>query len=119
MKCYMPATGIVKIIDTLQYIPKEFTFQITTTEDYLQQEIGYIIAIMKYPLKRLTFLYYGNEKKHNQAYLPHFEKKHISAPLEKFHYPQCYNRVRMKIFNTKILSAHQHQIRGWNRFRNL
>ena len=25
----------------------------------------------------------------------------------------------MKIFNIKISSAHQHQIQGWNRFRNL
>ena len=31
MQCYMPATGIVRIADTLQYIPKKFAFPTTTT----------------------------------------------------------------------------------------
>ena len=43
MKCCMPATCIVIIIDTLQYIPKAFAFPKTTTKDYLQQAIGEII----------------------------------------------------------------------------
>ena len=47
MHCYMPATGIVQITDILQYIPKAFAFPKTTTEDYLQQAIGKIIAIIK------------------------------------------------------------------------
>ena len=40
MHCYMPATAIVRITDTLKYIMKVFTFPKTTTEDYLQKEIG-------------------------------------------------------------------------------
>ena len=40
MQCYMPATGNVKTIDTLQYIPKAFASPKTTTEDDLQQAIG-------------------------------------------------------------------------------
>ena len=44
MQCYMPATEIVRIIDTLQYIPKTFAFPKTATEDYLQQAIGDIIC---------------------------------------------------------------------------
>ena len=43
MKCYMPTTGVVRITDTLQYIPKAFSFPKTTTEDYLQHDIGDII----------------------------------------------------------------------------
>ena len=39
MKCFMPAAGVVKIIDTLQYTPKAFAFPKTTIEDYLQQAI--------------------------------------------------------------------------------
>ena len=58
MQCYIPATGIVRITDTLQYIPKAFVFPKTTTEDYLQQAIGDIIAIMKNPPKTLPFLSY-------------------------------------------------------------
>ena len=38
-QCYMPATIIVLITDTLQYIPKTFVSPKTTTEDYLQQAI--------------------------------------------------------------------------------
>ena len=52
----MPATGIVRITDTLQYIPKAFVFPKTTTEDYLQQHIGDIIATMKNPPKDTSFL---------------------------------------------------------------
>ena len=35
MQCYMPITGVVRIIDALQYIPKAFAFPKRTTEDYL------------------------------------------------------------------------------------
>ena len=35
MQCYMPANVIVRITDTLQYIPKSFAFLKTSTEDYL------------------------------------------------------------------------------------
>ena len=47
MQCHMPETVIVGINDTLQYIPKAFSFPNTTTEDYLQQGIGGIIAIRR------------------------------------------------------------------------
>ena len=39
----MPATGIVRITDTLLYIAKEFALLKTTTEDDLHQEIEDII----------------------------------------------------------------------------
>ena len=60
MQCYMPAAGILHITDTLQYIPKVFTFLKTNTEYYLQQEIGDIIAIIQYPPKTLNYLSYGD-----------------------------------------------------------
>ena len=62
MKCYMTATYIVIINDTLQYIPKAFAFPRTSIEDYLKQSIGDIIEILKYPLKTLPFLSYGDAK---------------------------------------------------------
>ena len=55
MQCYIPATGIFRITDTLQYIHKSFSFPKTTTENYLQQVIGDIIAIMKDPLETFPF----------------------------------------------------------------
>ena len=55
----MPVTCILRIKDTLQYIPKAFAFPKTTTEDYLQQAIGDIIAIMKNPPKTHPILLYG------------------------------------------------------------
>ena len=51
----MPATGIVRITDTLQCIPKAFAFPKTTTEDYLQKSIGDIIAIMIDPKRHFLF----------------------------------------------------------------
>ena len=62
MQCYMPATGIVRITDTLQYIPNNFAFPTTTTKYYLHQAIGEIITIMKYPPKTLPLLSYGDAK---------------------------------------------------------
>ena len=56
MKCYMPVTGIERITDTLQYIPKAFAFPKSTAEDYLQRAIGDIIAIMNNPPKTPPFL---------------------------------------------------------------
>ena len=63
MKCYMPVTGIVRIIYTLQYTPKTFYFPKTTTESYLQQAILDIIEMMKYPLKTLPLFHYVNATK--------------------------------------------------------
>ena len=36
MQCYMPATSILQIKNTLQYNPKEFAFPKTITENDLQ-----------------------------------------------------------------------------------
>ena len=60
---YMPATGIVIITYTLQYIPKAFSFPQEPTEDFLQHAIGDIIAIMKDTPKTLPFLSYGDATK--------------------------------------------------------
>ena len=61
MYCYMPRTGIVKITDTLQNILKSFALPKITTDYYLQQAIGYMIAIMKDPPKTPHSLLYGYE----------------------------------------------------------
>ena len=58
IQCYILSTGIVRITDTLQYIPKACTFPNTNTENYLKQEIGDIIEIIKDPLRIPLFLYY-------------------------------------------------------------
>ena len=70
MQCYMPATGIVRITDTFQYIPKAFAFPKTSIEDYLQQSIGDMILIMKDPPKTITFLYYVYAKKTKSIKIP-------------------------------------------------
>ena len=59
----MPATDIVRITDTLQYISKSFALPKTTTEDYMQQEIEYRVAIMKDPQKKIPFFSYGDTAK--------------------------------------------------------
>ena len=63
MQCYMPATGIVRITDTLQYIPKTFALPTTTTEEHLQLAIGDIITITKDPPITLPLLSYGDATK--------------------------------------------------------
>ena len=80
----MQVTGIIIIIDTFQNIPKEFSFPKIPSEDFLQQAIGDIIAIMNNPLKTPTLLSYGDAKKFDQSYFPHIAKKHISTVLTDF-----------------------------------
>ena len=63
MKCYMPATGSVRYTDTLQFISATFKFPKTTTEGYLREYIGDILALLKYPPKTLHFLAYDDATK--------------------------------------------------------
>ena len=81
MKCYMPAIVIVRITDTIQYIPKGFAFPKTATEDYLQWAIGYIIAIMNKPPKKIPLMSYGDGTKH--------AINHISHILHRSTYQPC------------------------------
>ena len=80
----MPDCGIVRIIDTPQYIPKTFAFWTTTTEDYyLQRAIGDKIVIIKDTPKTLPFLSYCDATKntiiqidhilHRSKYQPHLQ----------------------------------------------
>ena len=79
IQCYMSATGMVIITDTLQYIQKEFSIPNTTTEYYLQQTIGDIISILKEPPNTPPFFSYHYAKKFYQSDYPYFAKNHISA----------------------------------------
>ena len=113
----MHETGIVRITDTLQYTPKAFSFPKTTTEDYLQQEIGDIIAVMKDPLKIIPFSLNGDATKIQSTRLHTFCKEAQLSPASKFYcYPQCYHRARMKVFNHQKSRTYRHQIQRWNRF---
>ena len=120
MQCYMPETGIVIITDTLQYIPKSFVFPKTTTEDYLQQSIGDIIAIMKNLPNTLRFLSYGDAKKMQPIRLNTSRTgAHLNHAYKFYPCHHCYHRVRVKIFNFRISPAYQYYLREWNRFLNL
>ena len=80
MQCNMPATGIVRTTDTLQYIAKESALPKTTTEDYLQQAIVEIIAILQDPPKTLTLLSYGDAKKYAIYQIAHILQKSTAQP---------------------------------------
>ena len=83
IKCYMNATGIVGITDTLQYIPNSFAFPKTTTEDYLQHAIGDIIEIMKYHPKTPPFLSYVEATKNAINRISHILRRNTSQPRLK------------------------------------
>ena len=70
MQYYMPTTGIVRITDTLQCIPKAFAFPKKPTEDYLQQAIGDLTVIMKDLPKTLPFLSCGDATNIRSIILP-------------------------------------------------
>ena len=81
----MPTTGIVRIADTLQYIPKTFAFPKTATEDYLQQAIRDIIAIKKNPPKTLPLFLYGDVTKNAVNQIAQILHRSTSQPqLQNF-----------------------------------
>ena len=80
MQCYIPATAIVRITDTLQYIPKSLALPKQITGYYLQQAIWDIIAIMKKPLNILPFLSYVDAKKNAINQISHILHINTSQP---------------------------------------
>ena len=107
----MPATGILRITDTLQYIPKEFAFPKTTTKYDLQKAIGDMIAITKDPPNTLTFLSYGDATKNVINQISHILKISTSQPrLQILPLPLILPQTQSEIFNFKISPAYQYQI---------
>ena len=80
MQCYLPENSTVRIIDTLQHIPKAFAFLKTTIDNYLQQEIGDIISIIKYPPKTPRFLSYDDATKNSINQIAQILQRSISQP---------------------------------------
>ena len=83
IQCYIPTTIIVRITDTLQYIPKELASPNTTTEDYFQQAIGYILSIIQEPLKTLPLLSYGYATKNIINHIVHILQLSTAHPRLK------------------------------------
>ena len=78
------------------------------------------LKLWRTPWKTSFFFLWWCNKNFNQSDFPHLAKKHILAPHNFFYrYPQCYHRVKVRIFNHQKPPEYQHQIRGWNHFSNL
>ena len=85
----MPATGIIRITHTLQYIPKAFAFPKTTTENYLHQAIGDIISIMKDTMKILPLLSYGDATTKSINNISKIlQRKNLNHAYNFYHYHQ-------------------------------
>jgi len=62
VECYMPETRSTRIADTLEYFPVKVPFPKSTTEDYLRQSIGDILAILNDPKPPIApFLTFGDD----------------------------------------------------------
>jgi hypothetical protein len=80
MKCYMPTTGSIRYTDTLQFIPATFKFPETTTEDYLRQSVGDILALLQDPPKTLPFLSYGDATKNAVTKIAQLLQRSVPQP---------------------------------------
>jgi hypothetical protein len=58
VKCYIPNTGRVRDVDTLEFFPKQFPFPAVTTEDYLKQAVADILSLLKNQSSALPSLEY-------------------------------------------------------------
>ena len=76
----MPATGSVCYTNTLQFIPATFKFPEITSEDYLHQLFGDILALLKDPPKTLPFLAYGDDTKNAITKIAHLLQRIVPQP---------------------------------------
>jgi hypothetical protein len=63
VKCYIPASGRERDVDTLQFFPKTIPFPEVSTEDYLTQAASDILSILQRPPSNLPYLAYGDTTK--------------------------------------------------------
>ena len=109
----MPVNGILRITDTLQYIPKAFAFPKKKTQKIIYSNQ---LDTPKYN----SFLVLWWWKKVWSIILPTSCKEgHLSQANKFYHYHQCYHKLKVKIFNFKISPPYQYQLRRWNWFLNL
>ena len=59
--CYVPATHSTRIADTVAFIPTVVPIPSTSTEDYLRQSVGDIIALLNDPKPTIPALSFGND----------------------------------------------------------
>ena len=59
VQCFIPATSSVPNVDTLTLFPAAIQYPKIETEDYLQQSVGVILAILSNPKTQIPFLTYG------------------------------------------------------------
>ena len=76
----MPATGSVRYTDTLLFIRTIFKFPEITSEDYLRQSVGDILALLQDPPKILPFLAYGNNTKNAITKIAHLIQRSVTQP---------------------------------------
>ena len=63
MKCFIPTTGKVRDVDTLQFFPKAIPFPAISTDDNLCQAATDIIHLLKHTPTTLPYLQYGDKTK--------------------------------------------------------
>ena len=118
MQCYISATGIVRITDILQYIPKSFAFPKKTQNMISNKQLEIELYWLNTPwIQFIFFLWWCNKNTTNQ--IGHILQRRTAQTRIKFYcYYQCYHRLRKKISNHHKSPTYQHQIQGWNRFCN-
>ena len=63
VKCYIPASGRVRDVDTLQFFPTTIPFPKIDPIDYLTQAASDIVVLLQQPTTNLPFLSYGDKTK--------------------------------------------------------
>ena len=65
VRCYLPPTGGVRNVDTVQFFPKHVKFPKVTTEDMLLQSATDILTVLQTPPPSLIpKLHYGDDVRH-------------------------------------------------------
>ena len=83
MKCYFSETEAIHATDIFQYIPKKFPLPTTTTEDYICQSVGNILAILQSPSIAQIVLPYRDSAKNAVNQVAHFLHSSTQQPCLK------------------------------------
>ena len=62
-KCYIPATGGIRVADTVKFYPHNNTFPAVTMHDQFVQSLSDIIYLLQHPDHDLPFLQFGDKAK--------------------------------------------------------
>ena len=80
-KCFIPATGGIRVADTIKFFPHDTPFPKATTANQFIQALSDILHLLKNPNKELPFMQFGDNAKNAITHLVTILKTNLQRQL--------------------------------------